>query len=82
MARNGRKKGHFTVLFIFTQTIIYIKLCLKILNSHIGALSPDTYQPWLEIISILHQQKDWVGGFRKWQFLQMLSTVFMHSGWV
>ena len=21
MAKNGRKKGHFTVLFIFTQTI-------------------------------------------------------------
>ena len=23
MARNGRKKGHLTVLFIFTQTIVY-----------------------------------------------------------
>ena len=30
MARNGRKKGHFTVLFIFTQTIHKIEDCLHL----------------------------------------------------
>ena len=36
----------------------------------------------LGTITMLRQQKDWVGGFRKWQFLLMFSTVFLMHTWV
>ena len=36
----------------------------------------------LDAIPILRQQKDWVGGSRKWPFLLMFSTIFMLISWV
>ena len=36
----------------------------------------------LGAIPILRQQKDWVGGFRKWPILLTFSTVFMLIRWV
>ena len=36
-----------------------------------------SYYTYLGAIPILYQQEGWVGGFGKWQFLLMFSTVFM-----
>ena len=33
-------------------------------------------------IPILRQQRDWVGGVEKWQFLLTFSTIYADVGWV
>ena len=40
------------------------------------------YSLWLGTIPILRQQRNWVGGAEKWQFLLMFSTIYTDVVWV
>ena len=41
-----------------------------------------TEEDWIGTIPILRQQKDWVGGSKKWPVLLMFDTVLMLIRWV
>ena len=49
-----------------------------------GKNHPPPFDPfWIGTIHILRQQKDWVGGVKKWLFSTTVSIVFiLHSGWM